>query len=53
MLRLDQAATFENNRHMDEILLDTLMKVEVYYGSEKPVVLEIKFEKPADNKIKN
>lgn len=53
MLRLDQAVTFENNRHMDEILLDTLMKLEVYYGLGKPVVLEIKFEKPADNKIKN
>lgn len=30
----------------DEILLDTLMKVEVYYGLEKPIITEIKFDKP-------
>lgn len=29
----------------DEILLDTLMKVEVYYGLEKPIITEIKFDK--------
>lgn len=30
----------------DEILLDTLMKVEVYYSLEKPIITEIKFDKP-------
>ena len=28
-----------------EILLDALLKVEVYYGLEKPIITEIKFEK--------
>ena len=33
---------------MDELLLEALMKVEVYYCLEKPVVTEIKFEKSKD-----
>ncbi|HHT9144850.1 MAG TPA: hypothetical protein ACFYD4_04095, partial [Candidatus Wunengus sp. YC61] len=45
VLVLDLVSTYNNGKHMDEILLDTLMKVEVYYGLEKPIITEIKFEK--------
>lgn len=43
VLKLDPA-----NRPIYEILLDALMKVEVYYGLEEPVITEIKFEKSRD-----
>ena len=45
VLELDLGVTYNNGKHMDEILLDALMKVEVYYGLEKPIITEIKFEK--------
>ena len=45
VFELDIAVTL-NGKHMDEILLDTLIKAEVYYGSEKPIITEIRFEKP-------
>ena len=45
VLVLDLGSTFNNGKHMDEILLDALMKVAVYYGLEKPIITEIKFEK--------
>ncbi len=38
-------STIYKGEQMDEILLDTLMKVEVYYGLEKPIITEIKFER--------
>lgn len=48
VFELDIAVTLNalNGKHIDEILLDTLMKAEVYYGSEKPIITEIRFEKP-------
>ena len=36
---------YDIGKHLEEILLDALMKVEVYYGLEKPIITEIKFEK--------
>lgn len=45
VLKLEPVLTYSGNKHMDEILLETLMKVEVYYGLEKPIITEIKFEK--------
>ena len=29
-----------------ETLLDAIMKAEVYYGLEKPIITEIKFDEP-------